>query len=166
MRCCGSVYNMFMLRKLVVLVLLASISTSFFACNVEPEQPTPATASSPAISARQEHINLDTQSWRRSAMHADAGNRVEVTIEIWQQKGGYTRCGEPLVRGVTGDILASSSLEMERQGAKGFYRYEFVAAETGQYTVELHNQGCRLTNTPATAIVTWTVHKAPDLVIP
>lgn len=159
------VYNWPMRRSFVVLAVVP-ISAVLFACNSEPEHPTPTVVSTPTTISRREHINLANQSWRRSAMHADAGDRVEVTIEIWQQKGGYARCGEPLVRDVTGNVLAVLSPEVERRGINAYYRYEFVAAESGQYTVELLNQGCDITKTPASAILTWTVHKVSWLHIP
>jgi len=99
-------------------------------------------------------------------MHADMGDRVEVTIEVWHREGGYAQCGEPLVRDVTGNVLAYLSPEVKRQDNMAYYRYEFVAGKSGQYTMELHSQECKITKTAASAIVAWTVYKVPPLVIP
>ena len=111
-------------------------------------------------------VNLVNKSFSRVRRFVEEADRVELVIEVLQLKGGFKRCGNPLVRGPMGDVLVVLEPVDERQGEQAAYEYEFVAEHSGEYNVEFLNSECDQTGTGAYAEVNWTIFPLPEFHIP
>lgn len=111
-------------------------------------------------------VNLVNQSFRRVRRFAEAGDRVDLVIKVQQLKGGFRRCGNPLVRGPMGDVLAVLQPVDEKPGESAVYQYHFVAEHAGMYSVDLLNSECEQTGTGAYVEVGWTIYPSLELYIP
>ena len=109
-----------------------------------------------------EQFDLLESAFHKSAVTLALGERVEMVVEVQQQKDDYRICGVPIVRDPFGNALQTLALRQntERE-TETEYVYEsglaFFPAIDGEYAVEFENRECLLGIVPATATVRWTV---------
>ena len=146
---------------------LATVSLIMVGCNSGSSGPSPDTLSVTVTPTHYlDSANLANQSFRRVRRFAEAGDRVHLVIEVQQLKGGFKRCGNPLIRGPMGDVLAVPEPVDEIPGEFAVYQYHFVAQHSGMYSVEFLNSECRQTGTGAYVEVDWLIYSSFELQIP
>jgi len=118
----------------------------------------PTATPTPTPIVHEQQIDLTNRTSARSSVHAELGNRVEVSIEVRQKGDPWGRCGEPVARDAFGNVMAALSPVDNEPGEWALYKYAFYAPVTGLYSVELQNEECDIRETSATATVRWTVH--------
>ena len=93
----------------------------------------------------------------------ERGGRMEVSVEVMQEKHDQHICGVPSVVDPFGNvlqILAPRQISEKMTDTHFFYesRYAFFVATDGFYSVKLDNQGCLIDEVEAVATVQWAVH--------
>ena len=112
-------------------------------------------------------FDLLESGFHRSTVGASLGERVEVSVEVRQERHDQHICGVPSVVDPFGNVL--QTLTPRQNAAKGtasHYVYEsrfaFFAATVGEYSVKLENRGCLLDDVAAIATVQWAVHSVEE----
>ena len=158
---CNCLGNMFL--RILVGSLVAVVLGALLACGqsedvgpVEARMPTP------------ESFDLLESAFHQSTVLATLGDRVEVSVEVRQEKHDRHICGVPSVVDPFSNVL--QTLSPQQNAAKGtaghyFYesRYAFFAATEGEYGLKLENRGCLIDVVAAVATVRWAIHPAQEL---
>ena len=142
--------------------LAAVLLGALLACG-QSENDEPAQARVPTPEA----FDLLESGFHQSTVWAALGERVEVAVEVRQEKHDRHICGVPSVVDLFGNVL--QTLTPRQNSAKGTAthyvyesRYAFFAATDGEYGVKLENRGCLLDDVAAVAIVQWAVHPVQE----
>ena len=101
--------------------------------------------------------------FHESAVWAASGERVEISVQVQQEKHDQHICGVPSVVDPFGNVLQTlTPRQIPEKGTATHYVYEsqyaFYAAADGQFGVKLDNQSCALDDVGAVATVRWTVY--------
>ena len=144
--------------RLILALLATFVMGTLLACgqpdddeSVEARAPTPAS------------FDLLEAGFHQSSVDVALGERVELSVEVRQEKNDEHICGVPSVVDPFGNVL--QTLTPWQNAAKGTAthyvyesRYAFFAAAGGQYGVKMENRGCTLDEVAAVATVQWAIH--------
>ncbi len=132
--------------------------TALLACGQSENDDSAETLSPPPVT-----FDLWETGFHQSLLRVSSGKRVEVSVEVRQEKHDQHICGVPSVVDPFGNVL--QTLTPRQNAAKvtaTHYVYEsqyvFFAAADGLFGVKLDNQSCALDDVAAVATVQWTVH--------
>lgn len=148
--------------RILVGSLVAVVLIGMLACRQsEDDGPPPARMPTPAS------FDLLEAGFHQSNIRVTIGERVEVSVEVRQEKHDQHICGVPSVIDPFGNVLQTLSPRQNvAKGTATHYLYEsrhaFFAATDGEYGVRLGNRGCLLDDVPAAATVQWTVHPVQE----
>ena len=146
--------------RLLAVSLAAVVLGAMLACGQSEEthglNPIPVTRPMP------EQFDLLASAFHQSNIRVTVGERVEVLVEVRQEKHDQHICGVPSVIDPFGNVLQTlTPRQNATMGTASHYvyesRYAFLAAADGEYGVRLENRGCLLDDVPAVATVQWTV---------
>ena len=148
--------------RILVGSLAAVVLGALLACGQsENDEPVQARVPTAAV------FDLLEAGFHRSTVWASLGERVEVAVEVRQEKHDRHICGVPSVVDPFGNVL--QTLTPRQNAAKGTAthyvyesRYAFFAATDGEYGVKLENRGCLLDDVGAVATVQWAVHPVQE----
>ena len=112
-------------------------------------------------------FDLSETGFHQSLLRVSSGRRVEVSVEVRQEKHDRHICGVPSVvdpfRNVLQTLTPRQNTEKE---TATHYVYEsqfaFYAATDGIYGVKLENERCALDEVAAVATVQWTVYPGQE----
>ena len=142
--------------------LVAVLLGALLACG-QSENDEPVQARVPTAAA----FDLLESGFHQSTVGVVLGERVEVSVEVRQERHDQHICGVPSVVDPFGNVL--QTLTPRQNAAKGTAthyvyesRYAFFAATDGEYGVKLENRGCLLDDVAAVAIVQWAVHPVQE----
>lgn len=115
----------------------------------------------------QSEFDLLESAFQQSTITAAVGERVEVTVQVKQEKHDNYICGMPRLVDPFGNVLqtlAPRQNTAQETPQHYFYdsQYAFFAASEGEYILKFENRDCLIELIPATAIVRWTVSPARD----
>ena len=154
-----------MTLRLLAVSLAAVVLGAMLACGQSEEthgvNPIPVTRPMP------EQFDLLESAFHQSNIRATVGERVEVSVEVRQEKHDEHICGVPSVIDPFGNVLlVLTPRQNAAKGTASHYVYEsqyaFLAAAYGKYGVRLENRGCLLDDIPAVATVQWTVYPVQE----
>ena len=142
--------------------LAAVLLGALLACGQsEDDEPVQARVPTP------ETFDLLESGFHQSTVGVALGERVEVAVEVRQERHDRHICGVPSVVDPFGNVL--QTLTPRQNAAKGTAthyvyesRYAFFAATDGEYGVKLENRGCLLDDVAAVATVQWAVHPVQE----
>ena len=146
--------------RLFIGLLTAVVLGAMLACGQSGEShgvnPIPVTRPMP------EQYDLLESAFHQSNVRVTVGERVEITVEVRQEKHDQYICGVPSVVDPFGNVLlVLTPRQNVAMSTATHYVYEsqyaFLAAANGEYGVRLENRGCLLDDIPAVATVQWTV---------
>ena len=105
--------------------------------------------------------------FHQSSVDVALGERVEVSVEVRQERHDQHICGVPSVVDPFGNVLQTlSPWQNAAKGTATHYvyesRYAFLAATDGAYGVKLENRGCLLDDVSAAATVQWAVYPVQE----
>ena len=148
--------------RILVGSLAAVVLGALLACGqLGDDEPVEARVPTP------EAFDLLEAGFHRSTVRVALGERVEVSVEVRQERHDQHICGVPSVVDLFGNVL--QTLTPRQNSAKGTAthyvyesRYAFFAATDGEYGVKLENRGCLLDDVAAVAIVQWAVHPVQE----
>ncbi|MDE2822870.1 MAG: hypothetical protein OXK79_05130 [Chloroflexota bacterium] len=149
-----------MILRILAGSLAAVVLGGLLACGQSEEthgvNPIPVTRPMP------EQFDLLESAFHQSNIRVTVGERVEVSVEVRQEKHDEHICGVPSVIDPFGNVLlVLTPRQNATKGTASHYVYEsqyaFLAAAYGEYGVRLENRGCLLDDVPAVATVQWTV---------
>ena len=123
--------------------------------SVEPLAPPPET------------FDLSDTGFHQSTVEVATGDRIEVSVEVRQEKHDQHICGVPSVVDPFGNVLQTLTPKQNAErGTATHYVYEstyaFFAAADGQYGVKLDNRDCALDEVAAVATVQWAVYPVQE----
>lgn len=105
--------------------------------------------------------------FHQTTVGATLRERVEVSVEVQQEKHDRHICGVPSVVDPFGNVL--QTLTPRQNAAKetathyGYEsRYAFFAPADGEYVLKLENRGCLVDDVDALATVQWAVHPVQE----
>ena len=149
----------------ILRILVGSLATvvliGMLACGQSEEthwlNPIPVTRPMP------EQYDLLESAFHQSNIRVTLGDRVEVSVEVRQEKHDEHICGIPSVVDPFGNVLQTLTPRQAPEKVTATHyvyesRYAFYAAANGEYAVKLENQGCLIDEVAAVATVQWTVH--------
>ena len=147
-----------MTLRLFVGPLAAVMLTALLACG-QPSDDEPAQARVPTPAS----FDLLESGFHESTVRAATGERVEISVEVRQEKHDQHICGVPSVIDPFGNVLQTLTPKQNvSRVTETHYVYEsqyaFYAAAAGQFGVKLENQSCALDDVGAVATVRWTVY--------
>lgn len=142
-----------MILRILVGFLAAVILIGMLACG-QPGDETIPTASS---------FDLLESGFHQSTIEVSSGERVEVAVDVRQERHDQHICGAPSLVDPFGNILQTLTPRQISEKATSTHfvyesRYAFFAATDGEYAVKLENRACLLDEVAAVATVQWTVH--------
>ena len=112
-------------------------------------------------------FDLLESGFHQSTVGVALGERVEVSVEVRQERHDQHICGVPSVVDPFGNVL--QTLTPRQNTAKGTAthyvyesRYAFFAATDGAYGVKLENRGCLIDDVAAAATVQWAVYPVQE----
>ena len=148
--------------RILVGSLAAVVLGALLACGqLGDDEPVEARVPTP------EAFDLLEAGFHRSTVRVALGERVEVSVEVRQERHDQHICGVPSVVDLFGNVL--QTLTPRQNAAKGTAthyvyesRYAFFAAADGEYAVKLENRGCLLDDVGAVATVQWAVHPVQE----
>lgn len=131
--------------------------------------PTTSTEGPDAFKVRRlppEQFDLLESAFHSSKVTTEVGERVEVTVEVWQQKDDQWLCGIPVLLDPYGNSLQTLAPKQNPdRETDEYYVYEsghaFFPAADGDYSIALENRECIAASVAATATVRWVVFTAP-----
>ena len=144
--------------RLLFGLLAAVVLGALFACGGSGDDEPVENLSPPPTT-----IDLSETGFHQSLLRVSSGRRVEVSVEVRQEKHDRHICGAPSVvdpfRNVLQTLTPRQNTEKE---TATHYVYEsqfaFFAATDGIYGVKLGNEQCALDDVAAVATVRWAVH--------
>ena len=97
----------------------------------------------------------------------ERGGRLEVSVEVRQEKHDRHICGVPSLVDPFGNVLQTLTPQQISEKATNTHfvyesRYAFFVATDGEYAVKLENRGCLLDEVAAVATVQWAVHTVQE----
>ena len=148
--------------RILVGSLAAVVLGALLACGQsENDEPVQARVPTP------EAFDLLEAGFHRSTVGVALGERVEVSVEVRQERHDQHICGVPSVVDLFGNVL--QTLTPRQNAAKGTAthyvyesRYAFFAATDGEYAVKLENRRCLLDDVGAVATVQWAVYPVQE----
>ena len=143
--------------RILVGSLAAVVLGTLLACG-QPGDETIPTASS---------FDLLESGFHQSIIEVSSGERVEVSVDVRQEKHDQHICGAPSVVDPFGNVIQMlTPWQNTARETEGHYvyesRYAFIAATDGEYAVKLENRGCLLDEVAAVATVRWTVYPVQE----
>jgi|GEM_PF-2671949 hypothetical protein len=150
--------------KISVLTLLGLACVILLACG-----PTASNEGPDTFKVRRlppEQFDLLESAFHTSKVTAEVGERVEVVVEVWQQKDDQWLCGVPVVLDPFGNALQTLTPKQnpERETDEHYLYesgYAFFPAIDGDYSIAFENRECIAASIPATANVRWSVFASP-----
>ena len=144
--------------RILAVSLAAVVLGALFACGRSGDDEPVENLSPPPTT-----IDLSETGFHQSLLRVSSGRRVEVSVEVRQEKHDRHICGAPSVvdpfRNVLQTLTPRQNTEKE---TATHYVYEsqfaFFAATDGIYGVKLGNEQCALDDVAAVATVQWAVH--------
>ena len=133
------------------------------------DEPTPETSPAPAafptpaptvFQPAAEVFDLRANPFHRSTVAVTPGNRVDVSIEVRQERDPQLACGSPTVNDPFGNLLVAlvpTQSEQSETESTYQYRYAFFAAAEGEYAASFENRECVSAGLAATSTVQWAV---------
>ena len=114
-----------------------------------------------------EQFDLLESPFHQSNIRVTVRERVEVSVEVQQEKHDRHICGIPSIVDPFGNVLQTlAPRQNAAQETSSHYvyesRYAFFPAVNGEYVVKLENQACLINEILATATVEWTVFPAQE----
>ena len=148
--------------RILVGSLAAVVLGALLACGqLGDDEPVQARVPTAAV------FDLLESGFHQSTVGVALGERVEVAVEVRQEKHDRHICGVPSVVDPFGNVL--QTLTPRQNAAKGTAthyvyesRYAFLAATDGAYGVKLENRGCLLDDVSAAATVQWAVYPVQE----
>ena len=148
--------------RILVGSLAAVVLGALLACGqLGDDEPVQVRAPAPTT------FDLLESGFHQSTVGVALGERVEVSVEVRQERHDRHICGVPSVFDPFGNVL--QSLTPRQNAAKGTAthyvyesRYAFIAATDGAYGVKLENRGCLLDDVSAAATVQWAVYPVQE----
>lgn len=112
-------------------------------------------------------FDLLESAFQKSTITSTVGERIEVTVQVKQEKHDRYICGIPRVVDPFGNVLQTlSPRQNTAQETQQHYfydsQYAFFSASDGEYVLKFENRDCLIDLIPATAIVRWAVFPAGD----
>ena len=132
--------------------------TVLLACGQSENDDSAETLSPPPVT-----FDLWETGFHQSLLRVSSGKRVEVSVEVRQEKHDQHICGVPSVIDPFGNVLQTLTPKQNvSRVTETHYVYEsqyvFFAAADGLFGVKLDNQSCALDDVGAVATVRWTVY--------
>ena len=132
--------------------------TVLLACGQSENDDSAETLSPPPVT-----FDLWETGFHQSLLRVSSGKRVEVSVEVQQEKHDQHICGVPSVVDPFGNVLQTLTPRQNAAKVTATHyvyesRYALYAAADGEYVVKLENQGCLIDEVAAVATVQWTVH--------
>ena len=132
--------------------------TALLACGQSENDDSGETLSPPSTTS-----DLSETGFHQSLLRVNSGRRVEVSVEVRQEKHDQHICGVPSVVDPFRNVLQTLTPRQntEKETATHYVyesQYAFYAATDGMYGVKLENEQCALEEVAAIATVQWTVH--------
>ena len=129
-----------------------------FACGQSENSDSGETLSPPSTT-----FDLSETAFHQSLLRVSSGKRVEVSVEVRQEKHDQHICGVPSVVDPFRNVLQTLTPRQntEKETATHYVyesQYAFYAATDGMYGVKLENQSCALDDVLAIATLQWTVY--------
>ena len=154
----GSAYVLDMTLRILVGPLAAVMLTVLLACGQSENDDSAETLSPPPVT-----FDLWETGFHQSLLRVSSGKRVEVSVEVRQEKHDQHICGVPSVIDPFGNVLQTLTPKQNvSRVTETHYVYEsqyvFFAAADGLFGVKLDNQSCALDDVAAVATVQWMVH--------
>lgn len=149
-----------MILRMLAVSLAAVVLGAMLSCGESDDthrlNPIPMTRPMP------DQYDLMESAFHQSNIRVRVGERVEITVQVRQEKHDEHICGVPSVVDPFGNVLlALTPRQNVAMSTASHYVYEsqyaFLAATYGEYGVRLENRGCLLDDVPAVATVQWTV---------
>ncbi len=143
--------------RILAVLLAAVVLGVLLACG----QPGDDESHQARVSTPTEYDLLES-AFHQSNIRVAVGERVEITVEVRQEKHDQHICGVPSVVDPFGNVIQTlTARQNAAQGTATHYVYEsqyaFFTAAGGEYGVKLENQGCLLDDVGAVATVQWAV---------
>ena len=148
--------------RILVGSLAAVVLGALLACGqLGDDEPVQVRAPAPTT------FDLLESGFHQSTVNAALGERVEVSVEVRQEKHDRHICGVPSVVDPFGNVLQTlSPWQNAAKGTASHYvyesRYAFFAATDGDYGVKLENRGCLIDVVAAVATVRWAIHPVQE----
>lgn len=147
-----------MTLRLLVGSLAAVVLGGLLACGQSENDDSAETLSPPPVT-----VDLLETGFHQSLVRVSSGRRVEVSVEVGQEKHDQHICGVPSVVDPFRNVLQTLTPRQntEKETATHYVyesQYAFYAATDGMYGVKLENQSCALDDVGAVATVQWTVY--------
>ena len=145
-----------MLSAAILLLLACGSSVDSGTSNITSERSPP-----------QIEFDLLESAFQQSTITAAVGERIEVTVQVKQEKHPNYICGIPRLVDSFGNVLQTLAPRQNtaRETPQHYFydsQYAFFAASEGEYVLKFENRDCLIELIPATAIVRWTVSPARD----
>ena len=151
-----------MTYRILVGSLAAVVLGSLLACGQTENDDSAETLSPPPTTS-----DLSETGFHQSLLRVSSGRRVEVSVEVRQEKHDRHICGVPSVVDPFRNVLQTLTPRQntEKETATHYVyesQYAFYAATDGMYGVKLENERCALEEVAAVATVQWTVHSGQE----
>ena len=146
-----------MTLRILAVSLAAVVLGGLLACGRSGDETIVSWAPAPAS------FDLLESGFHQSTIEVKSGERVEVSVEVRQEKHDQHICGVPDVVDPFGNVLQTlTPRQNAAMGTASHYvyesRYAFYAAADGEYTLSLENQECLIDEVAAVATVQWMVY--------
>ena len=143
-------------------LLAAFVLGSLLACGQSENDDSAEILSPPPVT-----FDLSETGFHQSLLRVSSGDRIEVSVEVRQEKHDRHICGVPSVVDPFGNVLQTlTPRQNSERGTATHYVYEstyaFFAAADGQYAVKLENRDCALDEVDAVATVQWAVYPVQE----
>lgn len=112
-------------------------------------------------------FDLLESAFLKSTITTTVGERIEVTVQVKQEKHDHYICGIPRMVDPFGNVLQTLSPKQntDQETQRHYFydsQYAFFAASDGEYVLKFENRDCLIELIAATAIVRWTVFPVGD----
>ena len=151
-----------MTLRLLVGSLAAVVLGAMLACGQSENDDSAETLSLPPVT-----FDLSETGFHQSLLRVSSGKRVEVSVEVQQEKHDQHICGVPSVVDPFGNILQTLTPKQNASRVTETHyvyesQYAFFAATDGQFAIKLENQSCALDEVAAVATVQWTIFRVQE----
>ena len=146
-----------MILRMLVASLAAVVLIGLLACGQSENDDSAETLSLPPVT-----FDLSETGFHQSLLRVSSGKRVEVSVEVQQEKHDRHICGVPSVVDPFGNVLQTLTPKQNASKVTETHyvyesQYAFFAATDGQFAIKLENQSCALDDVAAVATVQWTI---------
>ena len=157
----GVSLNRLISHRTALVSVAAVVLGALLACGQSGDESVEARVPTAAV------FDLLESGFHQSTVGVALGERVEIWVEVRQEKHDRHICGVPSVVDPFGNVLQTlSPWQNAAKGTATHYvyesRYAFLAATDGAYGVKLENRGCLLDDVSAAATVQWAVYPVQE----